>query len=61
MGQHKFNRRDMRETRQKAALVRQEARSKLSPQEQLAVLDGRFGEGVGATKERAKLAKQLGK
>lgn len=37
----------------------QEARSKRSPKEQLALLDERLGAGVGAAKERARLQKQI--
>ena len=46
-----------KETRVKEALTRAEERAKRSPQEQLAVLDARNGKGVGAQKERARLAK----
>jgi len=45
--------------RQEAAKLRQEATSKLTPQERLARLDAAFGPGQGAQKERAKLAKLI--
>ena len=38
---------------------RQTARVERTPQEQIALLDRRFGAGKGATKERAKLAAQI--
>jgi hypothetical protein len=41
------------------AAERAEARSNRSPQQQLARLDALLGEGVGATKERARLAGQI--
>ena len=59
MGRFKFNRRDLKETRQKAAVLRQEERAKRTPQQQLAQLDATFGAGQGATKERARLNKQI--
>lgn len=34
-------------------------RAKRSPKQQLAVLDRRLGKGIGAKRERAKLAKEL--
>ena len=52
---------ERRELRQKSALVRKEARSKLSSQQQLGQLDKLFGEGKGATKERLRLHEQLKK
>jgi hypothetical protein len=44
-----------KQKRQAEAKVRQEARAKRSPQDQLKVLDQLFGKGAGAAKERAKL------
>ena len=40
-------------------LVRQEERTKRSPEQQLQLLDKRLGKGVGATKERMKLKIQI--
>lgn len=37
----------------------QEARAERTPQQQLATLDKRLGDGLGAVKERAKLQKQI--
>lgn len=48
-----------RESRKKFALEYQEARAKLTPQQQLEVLDLRLGKNVGAIKERARLLKQI--
>ena len=36
-----------------------EARAKRTPKQQLARLDGKFGKGQGARKERARLEKQI--
>ena len=44
-----------REHRHKKALALAEEISKRSPRQQLALLDERLGEGLGAEKERAKL------
>lgn len=44
-----------KDDRRKRATERQEMRAKRTPQEQLRILDERFGEGKGATKERARL------
>ena len=48
-----------REVRRKGALERQAERAARTPQQQLAKLDAMFGSGLGATKERAKLAKLI--
>jgi hypothetical protein len=46
-----------RKARRKAkAVARTEFWQRLSPQQQLAALDRRLGEGVGAVKQRARLA-----
>lgn len=50
---------DLKVERQRSAKERAEARAERSPQEQLAELDKRLGEGKGAVKERARLQKQL--
>ena len=47
------------ELRKKFALERKEITDKRSPQDQLERLDFLFGEGKGATKERAKLVKKI--
>ena len=52
-------RKDLLEFRRKASEERVEAWRALSPQEQLAVIDKRLGEGVGAKKERAAIAKRI--
>jgi hypothetical protein len=39
--------------------LRDESRVKLAPQDQLEALDFRLGRGVGAKRERAKLARKL--
>jgi ribosomal protein S12 methylthiotransferase accessory factor YcaO len=44
-----------KDDRRRRAVERQEVRAKRTPQEQLKLLDDRFGEGKGATKERASL------
>jgi ribosomal protein S12 methylthiotransferase accessory factor YcaO len=44
-----------KEGRRGRAIERQEARAKREPQEQIKLLDDRFGEGKGAVKERARL------
>ena len=50
-----------REKRQVEAAARQAERDTETPQQQLAALDARFGEGQGATRERARLEKQIAK
>jgi hypothetical protein len=48
-----------RSERQEQARERQTIANKRTPEEQLRRLDKMFGEGQGATKERAKLAKRI--
>jgi hypothetical protein len=50
---------DLRKLRQKEAKERLTVWQKLSPREQLASLDGRLGKGVGAQKQRARIAVAL--
>ena len=50
-----------RENKQLEALAQQDVRAKMSPLQQLEVLDARLGKGVGAKKERKRLLKQLKK
>lgn len=50
-----------RTARREDAQERQTERNERTPQEQLAILDRRLGKGVGATKERAKLAELIEK
>ena len=47
--------------KEKAEIIKlnKEARIKRIPEEQLDVLDKRFGKGIGAKKERAKLLAQI--
>lgn len=47
------------EEKKASALERQEVAAKRTPQEQLERLDKMFGQGNGAVKERAKLARRL--
>ncbi len=47
-----------RKARHDEAIERLNLRGLLSPREQLAQLDRRLGKGVGAKRERARLAKQ---
>jgi hypothetical protein len=47
------------EERQKDAKTRQEDWTALSFEQQLAILDVRLGKGLGATKQRARIAKQI--
>ena len=51
-----MNMRHRKEARRAAAEEMAEERSKRSSKEQLALLDQRLGKGMGARKERAKLA-----
>ena len=52
-----LRRSDLKEIRQTEAADRQAHRDTLTSKQQIAVLDRRLGEGVGAKKERARLAK----
>lgn len=58
--QHVANGRAARDARVKSAQDREGGGSP-EPSRQVAILDERLGKGVGATKERARLAKQMGK
>jgi len=49
----------LKEDKRRRAIERQEARAKLTPQQQLKKLDDKFGEGKGATKERVRLLKLI--
>jgi hypothetical protein len=51
---------DLQKLRQEEAIERQQAWGKLNAAEKLAVLDARLGAGVGAKKQRARLATQIG-
>lgn len=53
---NQFHRQDARKA---GAKLREEARAQLTPQQQLDVLDGILGVGVGAARERAKLDKLI--
>lgn len=48
-----------KQIKQEEAKARDTARAKRSPHEQLALLDRKYGKGVGSTKERARLTKQI--
>lgn len=50
-----------REERQKNAKLDHAERNKLGPAAQIEQLDHRLGAGVGAVRERARLARQLAK
>lgn len=54
-------RRDIRKKRREAAEARDALRAKRTPEEQLALLDRRLGEGVGAARERERLSKLIAK
>lgn len=58
-GARNRNLRAERQRRREEAAKRQAARDARSPAEQLARLDAMLGVGVGATRERARLAAQL--
>ncbi|MCK5132735.1 MAG: hypothetical protein KAR40_11355 [Candidatus Sabulitectum sp.] len=45
--------------RQKEAQVRQDAHNRLTPLQKINKLDSKFGIGIGAKKERAKLQAEL--
>jgi len=49
----------IKEAARKRAEEMAEERAKRTPQQQIERLDQMFGKGSGATKERAKLAKQI--
>ena len=49
-----------KQDRRTEAEMRQEYRNELSAKDQLARLDERLGDGVGATKERQRLEQQIG-
>lgn len=48
-----------KERKRAEAKIRQETSDKLSPQQKLEKLDGLFGPGKGATKERIKLHQKI--
>lgn len=50
-----------KELKKQEAEKRQQNRDKRSPQDQVAVLDSKFGKDLGAKKERAKLISLLNK
>jgi hypothetical protein len=54
-------RNDRQSVRRIDAEGRQEEWDKLTPQQQLSALDGRLGKGVGAEKQRARIAKTITK
>lgn len=51
--------RDAKTERKRRADERDRERAKRTPAEQLAILDERLGEGVGAVRERARLEAQI--
>jgi|LakMenEpi03Aug12_release.lakeMendotaPanAssembly.Ray.scaffolds.fasta_scaffold3098517_1 hypothetical protein len=53
------SRTDTKDARRERAEKRNEDWSKMSPQKQLADLDARLGNGVGAAKQRAKLQAKI--
>ncbi len=54
-----LNHRKRMDQKKITAEINAEERAKRSPQDQIALLDKRLGKGVGATKERARLARQM--
>lgn len=54
-----MNHRQKRQEQAQLAIDNAAARAKRSPQDQIALLDKRLGKGVGATKERNRLATKL--
>lgn len=48
-----------KESKQKQAKILLEQRAQLTPAQQIAKLDNKFGIGIGAKKERARLMKML--
>lgn len=56
----RMNQPHRRDIRNEDANERQEVRNSRTPQQQLAHLDTILGKGLGATKERARLQKQIG-
>jgi len=53
------NRNDRKDERRKVAEERNAQWASLTPQQQIAELDKRFGAGNGAKKQRARLAKKI--
>tara|TARA_B100000131_G_scaffold96317_1_gene93380 strand:+ start:263 stop:454 length:192 start_codon:yes stop_codon:yes gene_type:complete len=51
--------RNSKRDRQEKAAARAKVRGDITPQQQLAILDSRLGKGVGATRERARLAREI--
>lgn len=51
--------RDRRTKRQQDAIDRNEAFQLLSPKEQLAHLDKKLGKGVGASRQRRRIAREM--
>lgn len=57
----RFNHGARREARRESAKERQEHWDKLSLEQRISSLDSRLGDGQGATRQRARLAKQIEK